>query len=127
MSKELHHLFNAITKKDLKQIHVAIKDNQSLINAKDDKGNTALTIAADHGNVEAVNTLVKHGAHINYQIPGKLFTPLMLAVTKGHNEVVKYLLINGADKNIVDAHGKTALDHAQEGKKQPIIDLFKSK
>jgi hypothetical protein len=124
MSQELHHLFNAIRQDKLEQVKVAIKDNKALVNTKDDKNNTPLIVAAEHGNTGIVNALVKHGAHVNYQIPEKKLTPLMVAVQKGNVDTVNYLLENGADKTIVDALGNTALEYAKQQKKQDLIDAI---
>lgn len=124
MSKELYHLFQAIQDDKLDQVKVAIKDHRALINATDDKGKTALYIAAEHGMIDAVNTLVKHGAHINHQVGKTLYTPLIIAVIKGNIEVVKYLIENGADIHVTDAHGKTALMYAQDNNLQKIITLL---
>ncbi|OQA36320.1 MAG: Ankyrin repeats (3 copies) [Candidatus Dependentiae bacterium ADurb.Bin331] len=126
MSKELHHLFNAIRTDHLNQVEVAIKDNQSLINTKDDKGNTSLIIAAEHGNTGIVNTLVKHGAHLNYQTPEKKQTALMIAVQFGNIDTAKYLVENGADITLVDSQKKTALDYAQQQQNQLLIKILQS-
>lgn len=124
MSKELQHLFKVINEDHIEQLNAALKHDRLLANAKDDKGNSALIVAAEHGNTGIVNSLIKHGAHINYKTPEKLFTPLMAAVQKGNLDTVKYLLENGADKTITDSHGNTALWYAEQNKQQNIIDLL---
>ena len=125
MSKELHHIFKAIKEHRLEQIKAAIKNDQSLVNLKDDKGYTALIVAAETGTTGIIDYLLKHGAHINYQVPPHLYTPLIIAVRAGRKDLVKYLLDSGADANSADAQGKTALWHAQEHKQQDIINLLK--
>ncbi len=124
MSRKLHHLFDAIREDKLDQVKVAIRDNQSLINAQDEKGTTPLIVAAEHGNTGIVNALVKNGAHVNYQMPEKKLTALIVAVQKGNVDTVNYLLENDADKTLVDAQGNTALEYAKQQKKQDLIDAL---
>ncbi len=124
MSKELMHLFKAIKDHHLGQVKIAIVHDKSLVNTKDDKGNVSLLVAAEYGNENIIDALVKHGAHINYQLPIKLHTALILAAKAGNFANVDYLLKHGADVNKTDEHGKTALSYAQENKQQKIIDLL---
>jgi NAD-dependent dihydropyrimidine dehydrogenase PreA subunit len=42
-------------------------------------------------------------------------TALFFAARKGHSETIQYLLKQGADPNIVDVHGETALLGCQQG------------
>ena len=39
--------------------------------------------------------------------------------------IIKLLLENGADKSIIDAHGKTAYDYAVELNESDVIELLK--
>ena len=127
MSKELHHLFNAIKEHRLEQVKVVIKNDQALVNTKDDKGHTALVIAAECGTTGIIECLLKHGAHINYQLPPHNYTPLVIAIRAGKADVVKYLLESGADIQSVDHQGKNALWHAQQQKNQDIIALISAR
>lgn len=124
MSKALIHVFQAIKEHHLEQLKAAIKNDQSLVNLKDDKGNTALTIAAEYGTTGIIDYLLKHGAHINYQIPPHHYTPLIIAIRAGRKDIVKYLLESNADINKVDDQGKTALWHAEQKNIQDIINLL---
>ena len=46
---------------------------------------------------------------------GEDCTPLILAAKLGHNDIVKLLLKWGSDLDEKDAHGKTALEYAEDG------------
>ena len=126
MSKELHHVFKAIKEHRLEQVKVAIKNDQSLANTKDDKGHTALSIAAECGTTGIIDYLLKHGAHINHQVPPHSYTPLIIAIRAGKADIVKYLLDSGADFRCNDDQGKDALWHAQQQKQQDIIALLQN-
>ncbi|MBI2774876.1 ankyrin repeat domain-containing protein [Candidatus Dependentiae bacterium] len=124
MSKELLHLFSAIKQEHLEQVKVAIKNHPSLVNMKDDKGNTALLIAAQGKTTDILDTLIKHHASINYQHPKSGQTALMLAAQNGRLENVKYLLKHDANAEIKDAHGKTVADYAKDSDNKDLIALF---
>ena len=51
-------------------------------------------------------------------------TPLMYAVAIGDRESVKLMLENGADRNVVDIHGYTAISYAKDLGYKEIIDLL---
>lgn len=123
MSKELHHLFKAIKEHRIMQVKEAVKRDQDLVNKKDDKEQIALTVAAEYGTSGIIDDLLRHGAHINYQLPPHLYTPLIIAIRAGQKDNVKYLLDHDADVHSVDAQGKDALWHAQQQKSQDIITL----
>jgi ankyrin repeat protein len=127
MSKELHHLFQAIKEHRLEQVKAAIKNDQSLVNLKDDKGNIALIVAAEYGTTGIIDYLLKHDAHINYQLPPHHYTPLIVGIRAGRKDIVKYLLESGADINKVDDQDRNALWHAQQSQQQEIIDLLQKK
>jgi hypothetical protein len=65
------------------------------VNAKDEKGRTALILASMQGHREVVQALLAAGAEVNAKSTnGK--TALMLATEKGHREVIELLLKAGA-------------------------------
>jgi ankyrin repeat protein len=51
-------------------------------------------------------------------------TPLMLAVTQGKLEIVRLLLARGADPNVADNAGHTALQQATKRNLQDIAALL---
>lgn len=87
-----------------------------------------LQIACDSGHYEIVKLLVEHGSDVNFQDVSRHSSPLLLAVQSENEdnkyEVVKYLLDNGAKKELVDIYGKKAFDYAVENNDVKIIKLL---
>jgi serine/threonine-protein phosphatase 6 regulatory ankyrin repeat subunit B len=64
---------------------------------------------------------------INYQEAASKQTPLMWACRKGHAEVVEQLIKLGADVNLVDAKGRTALWEAiRKNSRTSVLALLQS-
>lgn len=64
--------------------------------------------AAESGDVEALQKLVKEGVDLNTVRADDQQLPLALATRNGHAEAVKFLLESGADVDGQDADGNTA-------------------
>ncbi len=81
-------------------------------------GGTALIPAAERGHVETVQQLIDAGVAVDHV--NKLgWTALLEAVILGdggypYQEIVSILLNAGADPNLADKNGVTALQHAQK-------------
>ncbi len=60
------------------------------------------------------------GAHVNHA-ENNGDTPLMIAASFGEEEVLKLLLLWGADKAVKNGAGKNALDSARETRHPNII------
>ena len=71
---------------------------------------TPLLVAAVNGNVKILSSLLETGADINAVSEG-LYTPLMMAVRCKHFDAVKFLMNQGADANLQDKKGYTALHY----------------
>src|SRR5690349_14946537 len=71
-------------------------------------GLTAMLYAARSGCYECVDALIKAGANVDLPTPEGV-TPLMDALDNDHNEVAKLLLDRGANPNVWDWWGRTAL------------------
>lgn len=81
-------------------------------------GGTALIPAAERGYVETVRTLIAAGVEVDH-INNLGWTALLEAVILGnggaeHLAIVDLLLKAGADVNLADRDGVTALQHAQQ-------------
>ena len=77
------------------------------INRTNANGESALALAAWRGNLAAVKWLIERSARINP--PGRQWSPLHYAVFSGHQEVVNFLLAQGADINALSTNGSSVL------------------
>jgi ankyrin repeat protein len=68
----------------------------------------ALFLAAGGGSIEELVSLIRAGANVDYRDPGSGMTPLMTVRTRIQAAV---LLAAGADPNLRDREGQTALHH----------------
>ncbi len=85
------------------------------VDAKDNKGLTALHYAAGQDTPELTRLLLRYGANVNVQdLNGK--TPLMEACRLGHTDVAEVLCEAGADRTIRDNQGRTAMIFAAGAK-----------
>lgn len=79
-------------------------------------------------NIEAASKAIEQGADIE-KIGNHRYTPLQLAATYGHIEMVKFLLQQGAHINQQDSEGLTALHHAiwaRQGHVKDMVNLLLS-
>jgi ankyrin repeat protein len=72
-------------------------------------GMTALLYAAREGHMEAAKSLIEGKADINQVSTGTKFSPMVMAIANGHLALAKYLLDRGADPNLANGSGLTAL------------------
>ena len=85
---------------------------EMVVDAPVDKhGNTLLILAADNGDVELVELLLKHGADIDIKVWDE--TALSIAVSKRRTEIVKLLLSHDADPLLRVWIDSTALTYAK--------------
>ena len=94
-------LMRACEEGDLEQVQRLI-DKGANIEAE------ALRMAAQHGHAAIVELLFRAGGDINDNQGGT--TPLIIASEEGHVDVVDCLLSLGANVEVKDQFGRTALD-----------------
>ncbi|MDY6980727.1 MAG: ankyrin repeat domain-containing protein [Pseudomonadota bacterium] len=78
------------------------------LQARDGRGRTALYLAAEQGDLDAVKRLINKGAVIDAR-DNCSWTPMMRAAQNGHLPVVRELLAAGAELNAQDKEGYNAL------------------
>lgn len=83
-------------------------------NARDDSGRTALHDAAANGYLSVADALIQGKADLNARSreDKEGVTPLHVAATQGHPEMVAFLISKGAEVDARDASGMTALIRA---------------
>jgi ankyrin repeat protein len=93
-------------------------------------GWTALHYAASSGQLAIISLLIEHSAYIDAESPNGT-TPLMMAAMYGSPEAVKLLLQEGADPQLKNQQGLTALQFAQRANRsdsaQAIATFIRSK
>jgi ankyrin repeat protein len=100
-------------------------DEGADVEAKTERGLTALGFAAARGHIEVVRLLLEQGADVEAKTEGGL-TALMAAAALGHIEVVRLLLEQGADVNAETEGGKkTALSFAEQRGHTEVVNLLR--
>lgn len=97
------------------------------INATDAEGHTSLHYAARNDDEEMLHLLLNvRGIELNVRCTNG-FTPLMEAAETGGVKATEALLTAGADVNVEDKTGKTAIDIADDNEKDEIVSLLREK
>jgi len=93
---------------DMKTVSAVLAEDASLARAASAKGHggwTGLHAAAQHGHLDIVRVLLRHGADPNAREVGDNTYPLHWAAAHGHTEIVRALLDAGGDVHGVgDVH-----------------------
>jgi ankyrin repeat protein len=87
-------------------------------------GGTALHDAALGGSAEIIDLLLDRGADINARNLEAAETPLMIAISLGRLKAMAVLLKRGANLQLRDSSGHTALDRARETENAEAIRLL---
>ena len=118
---EIKTLWSAAGQGDLPEVQ-KILGQGTLVNLKDQNGNTALYYAAQSKNASLVRFLIHQGADVNATGGGNV-TPLMLSVDMafGNPEIALELIKAGADVSAADKNGDTALLIATTESSQQVM------
>ena len=114
---DISDLFDAIDENDLRSVKILVRRGADVNQGtKKVNGMPPLVRAASNGNIEMVRFFVKNGAQINIvhkykENDGITYqrTALSFATFKEHEEIVKFLLSLGADTEIKNHGGITAI------------------
>ena len=73
-----------------------------------DQFNKVFWDSAANGDFTTLCAEIKKGVDLNYQ-NGEGRTALMRSAKRGYKDIVRVIIDNGADVNLVDKNGKTAI------------------
>ncbi|XP_075535954.1 osteoclast-stimulating factor 1-like [Dermacentor variabilis] len=109
----LHPLHESAKRGNLQFLEECLSNKVS-VNSLDKAGCTALHWAAHGGHVECAQILLSiTGVQVDVQ--NKLGdTPLHSSAWKGHSDIVRMLLVAGANKNVKNKEGRTPLELASD-------------
>ena len=110
-------------KGDIQAVKALLKKGAN-INAKNDRGSSALMLAAMNNRIKMAKFLLDIGADINTR-DARDYTPLMYAAGFGSTQLVKLLLDRGADVHARNELNLTALENAELFHRTETIKLLK--
>ncbi len=84
------------------------------VNVTDGHGGTPLVAASLNGAVECVRLLLSNRADVNKPTKNGTSTPLHKAAQRGHSKIIRMLIVEGADRDLKNGQGKTALELVDE-------------
>lgn len=113
----------AAYKGDIKRLKKILKKTD--IELKDHRNRTALHLAVEGQQLEAVKFLIENGANVNAD-KGKGWTPLFYAAWIGNKDISEYLIINGANIEVNEnAHSKPLAVASEFGHLEVVKLLLK--
>ncbi|MFC4740029.1 ankyrin repeat domain-containing protein [Flavobacterium ponti] len=83
-----------------------------------------LCLAISKGDIATVKQIISYGIDVN-DTTNRGMTPLMYAAIYNQSEIAALLLEKGADVNMKDKSGSTALDHAKTSGSNEVIEILK--
>jgi general secretion pathway protein A len=118
-------LIEAASQGDIEKGERLLREGGIIPDMVDDRGWTALMMAALRGHHSMVQLMLTYGADVNMR-NSTGGTALMMAAIQGRNDILQLLLDNGAQVNIQDAKGWTALMYAARNGHTPTVQILLS-
>lgn len=111
----------ALLHDDTTIIRLLLDANNISVNSKNEHGRTPLMRAAEKGDIEIVELLIRRGAWIDARDKERRI-PLSYAAERGRTSVVKRLLAQGGvDVGVLDRSSRTAWSYAKQGGHSEIV------
>jgi ankyrin repeat protein len=98
------------------ELVMRLVDHGADVRARSNGGFTSILFAAQQGDVESGRTLLNGGADVDESSTRDRMTALMVAAASGNNKFSILLLEKGANPNLIDESGFTALHYAASDK-----------
>nr|XP_033499336.1 kinase D-interacting substrate of 220 kDa B isoform X1 [Epinephelus lanceolatus]XP_033499338.1 kinase D-interacting substrate of 220 kDa B isoform X1 [Epinephelus lanceolatus]XP_033499339.1 kinase D-interacting substrate of 220 kDa B isoform X1 [Epinephelus lanceolatus]XP_033499340.1 kinase D-interacting substrate of 220 kDa B isoform X1 [Epinephelus lanceolatus] len=124
-SLAVQSLFGYVEEENLAAIKAHLDKFRDL-DSRSDIGQTPLMVAAEQGNLEIVQELIRRGANVNLD-DVDCWTALISAAKEGHIEVVRELLENNANLEHRDMGGWTALMWGAYKGRTDVVQLLLEK
>jgi ankyrin repeat protein len=112
---------SAVQKGDGGKASQLLSDHPTIIDARDDKGDTALIIAINRGDSDWTGFLLNKGADPNLASTRSGDTPLMAAARIGFQDAAEWLLSLGAKVDGTNRQGETPLIIAVQLREIPMV------
>ena len=96
------------------------------VNAKDKDGQTALFYTSKRSFNETSDFLLKNGIDVNAQSKKRGTTALMIVAVAGNLDMVRTLLLNGADPTLKDRRGYTAETLANRKGNDAVVEQLQN-
>ena len=90
----------------------------------DDGSIENIWVAASDGNINAVKALIESGTHVVNEQDNNGYSAIHAAASYGHEELIRYLISNGADVNLKDNDGDTPILLCEEPEIFLILKSF---
>lgn len=121
-SQDIEDFAWAVKTEDMNNVTSFLK--QLGINVTDQNQRTPIHWAADYGQVSVIEFLCKQpGVNVNAKDRFGI-TPLLAAVYENHEEAVKVLLANGADKSVRGPSGETPKEAAEKDSIKQLLCMY---
>jgi len=114
-------LCNAVLENDIDRITALLRGGCDP-NLQSPTGETPLGLAAGYDDLQTIELLLEAGADPNYKKTTTV--PIIEAAGGGHIEVVQLLLSRGANIEMADEDGETAMHAAAASNHLPVLELL---
>lgn len=114
--------FDVARRGTLSEMQLLVKQNPKVVNSINARGSSMLILASYSGNNQVAKFLIENNCDINYVSDNG--TALMASVVKGNKDLVELLIKSGANLNLTDTNGLTALIYAVQFKNIEMLKLL---
>lgn len=116
-------LMYAIKRKMYKVVGMLIEKG-AYLNLQDKKGNTILMQTLEDKNYEMAEFLIMKGVNLNIKCHHKRTVLVYASVNNLNSRLIKMMIENGADPNIIDASYNSAFNYAVDHKNLNLIKIL---